>query len=181
MQRAYPILIAALVGGLASSLVMAQDPQPATASPADAFVGQLDSDGDGKISLDEAVAPQKARFSETDANGDGMLSAEEAGTAFKAQVPPEMIEAMEERGMPDPGETFVKNLDQNEDGQVDPSEFEQPTEASFKQMDTDGDGFATKDEATVFFDEMQRQMQEQMQRMQEQQQGGDMPPQPPQE
>ena len=80
-----------------------------------------------------------------------------------------MLEAMKERGMPDPGETFVKNLDQDDDGQIDASEFEQPTVESFQRMDADSDGFATKEEATAFFDEMQRQMQEQMQKMQQQQ------------
>lgn len=180
MQRTHPLLMTALVGTLAatSSFVLAQDEQAPATGPADAFIGQLDTDGDGKVSLDEAVAPQKSRFTETDTNGDGMLDAEEAGTAFKAQVPAEMLQAMEERGMPDPGETFVKNLDKNGDGQVDPSEFEQPTAESFARMDTDGDGFATKGEATAFFDEMQRQMQEQMQRMQQQQPGGEAPAQP---
>jgi Ca2+-binding EF-hand superfamily protein len=182
MQRVHPILMTTLLASLAASPLLAQE-QPPTGSPADAFMGQLDTDGDGKVNLEEAVAPQKARFSETDANSDGLLDAAEAGAAFKAQVPPEMIEAMNERGMPDPGETFIKNLDQNADGQVDPSEFEQPTAASFKRMDADGDGYATKDEATAFFDEMQRQMQEQMQRMQEQQaaDGAPAPAQPPQE
>lgn len=182
MQRTHTLLMTALVSALAATpaLLLAQEEPAGATGPADAFIGQLDSDGDGKVSLDEAVAPQKSRFAETDANGDGMLDATEAGTAFKAQVPAEMLQAMEERGMPDPGETFVKNLDKNGDGMVDPSEFEQPTAESFKQMDTDGDGFASKGEATAFFDEMQRQMQEQMQRMQQQQQGGETPA-PPQE
>jgi predicted transcriptional regulator len=37
-------------------------------------------------------------------------------------------------------------------------------------MDTNSDGLADKDEATAFFDEMKRQMQERMQKMQQMQQ-----------
>ncbi|MFP4062174.1 MAG: EF-hand domain-containing protein [Halochromatium sp.] len=169
MQRATSILALAIAGTFAASSALAQEDAPAEPKPAEAFIQQLDTDGDGKVSLDEALAPQKPRFAETDADGDGFISVEEAGEAFNAQVPAEMLEAMKERGMPDPGETFVKNLDQNDDGKVDASEFERPTVESFQRMDADDDGFATKEEATAFFDEMQREMQEQMQKMQQQQ------------
>ncbi|WP_462321642.1 EF-hand domain-containing protein [Halochromatium sp.] len=179
MQRASSLIAGAIAGTFATSISFAQDAQPAPTTPADAFIQQLDTDGDGKVSLDEARAPQKVRFSETDTDGDGFVSVEEASTAFSNQVPAEMLEAMKERGMPNPGETFVKNLDQDGDGKISPEEFEQPTVESFERMDTDGDGFATKEEASVFFDDMQRQMQEQMQKMQQmqQQQQGDAAPQ----
>ncbi len=168
MQRATSILAIAIAGTFVTGSALAQDAAPADMQPADAFIQQLDTDGDGKVSLEEALAPQQQRFDEIDADGDGYITAEEAGNAFNAQVPAEMLEAMQERGMPDPGETFVKNLDQDGDGRVSREEFEQPTIESFNRMDTDGDGYATREEATAFFDEMQRQMQEQMQRMQEQ-------------
>jgi Ca2+-binding EF-hand superfamily protein len=169
MQRAYSILAAAIAGTLASTVAIAQAEQAApNKAPADAFIEQLDTDGDGTVSLEEAVAPQKARFDETDLNGDGFVDAEEAGTAFNEQVPEEMLKAMEERGMPDPGETFVKNLDENGDGQIDRGEFEAPTVASFERMDTNDDGVATNEEATAFFEDMQQRMQEQMQKMQQQ-------------
>ena len=176
MQRAFSFLVAAVAATSVSTAAIAQAEQPEATTPADAFIQQLDTDGDGKVSLEEAMAPQKSRFAETDTDGDGFISAEEASAAFKAQVPAEMLDAMKERGMPDPGETFVKNLDQNGDGKIDMDEFSQPTAESFKRMDSDGDGFATNEEATVFFDEMQKQMQQQMQQMQEQQDAA-----PPQE
>jgi hypothetical protein len=172
MQRASSILTVAIAGTLAAGLSFAQD-DPATTpkAPADAFIEQLDTSGDGKVSLEEALAPQKPRFSETDTDGDGFVSVEEASTAFSNQVPAEMLEAMKERGMPDPGQTFVGNLDKDGDEKISPAEFEQPTVESFERMDADGDGFATNEEATAFFEEMQRQMQERMQQMQQQQQG----------
>lgn len=170
MQRATSILALAIAGTFVTGSALAQEAAPAgtEAKPADAFIQQLDTDGDGKVSLEEALAPQKPRFTETDTDGDGFISVEEAGTAFNEQVPAEMLEAMKERGMPDPGETFVKNLDQDDDGQVSLEEFEQPTRDSFQRMDADDDGVASVEEASAFFDEMQRQMQEQMQKMQQQ-------------
>lgn len=175
MQRASSLIAVAIAGTFATSISFAQDAQPAQASPADAFIEQLDTNGDGKVSLEEARAPQKPRFNETDTDGDGFVSVEEASTAFNDQVPAEMLEAMKERGMPDPGETFVKNLDKDGDGKISPEEFEQPTVESFERMDADGDGFATKEEAAAFFEQMQRQMQEQMQKMQQQHQGAGAP------
>lgn len=174
MHKASPILAAAIAATFAGA-AMAQPDQSAAGSPADAFIEQLDNDGDGKISLEEALAPQKSRFDESDTDGDGFITPDEASTAFNDQVPPEMLEAMKERGMPNPGETFVKNLDTNEDGKVDRDEFEQPTVESFERMDRNDDDLASSEEADAFFQEMKREMQEQMQRMQQQQ--GGMPPQ----
>jgi Ca2+-binding EF-hand superfamily protein len=170
MQRVKILLAVAIAGTLASGLSLAQDAAapPATA-PADAFIQQLDTNGDGSVSLEEALTPQKSRFSETDSNGDGFVVVEEATTAFNAQVPAEMLEAMKERGMPDPGETFVKNLDQDGDGKISPAEFEAPTVESFNRMDSNSDGLASRDEAAAFFEDLQRQMQEQMQKMQQMQ------------
>ncbi len=169
MQRATSILAIAIAGTFATGLALAQEAPPAGTTPAEAFIQQLDTDGDGKVSLDEALAPQKTRFTETDADGDGFVSSEEASAAFNSQVPAEMLETMKERGMPDPGETFVNNLDKDGDGKISPDEFEQPTVESFQRMDSDGDGLATQEEAGEFFDEMQRQLQQQMQQMQQQQ------------
>lgn len=70
--------------------------------------------------------------------------------------------------MPDPGKTFVDNLDKNDDGKVDLDEFEQPTRESFSAMDTSGDGNADMEEATTYFEEMRAKMQERMQQMQQQ-------------
>ena len=148
MQKITPIAVIALVSAVVATSAFGQEATPEqAASPADAFMQQLDTDGDGKVTLDEAKAPQKEQFTKMDTDGGGTITGDEASTAFKAQVPPEMLEAMTERGMPDPGETFVKNLDTNGDGSVDPTEFEQPSAKSFAAMDTDGDGGATKEEA----------------------------------
>ena len=170
MQKITPFAVVALVSAVAATSAFGQPDTPEqAASPADAFMQQLDTDGDGKVTLDEAKAPQKEQFTKMDTDGSGTITADEASTAFKGQVPPEMLEAMKERGMPDPGETFVKNLDTNGDGSVDATEFEQPSAKSFAAMDKDGDGGATKEEASEYFDNLREQIQQQMQQMQQMQ------------
>lgn len=173
MKRMIPVALLALATG-----AVAQAQQPAAeqaGSPTDAFLQELDKDGDGAISKDEALAPDRERFTKTDGNGDGAITQDEAQASFEANVPPEMIEQMKEKGMPNPGETFMKNLDQNQDGKVDVDELTSRTAASFDRMDTDGDGMASRAEADAFFAAMQRQMEEQMRRMQQQHGGGPAP------
>jgi len=170
MQRITPIAIIALVSAITAPSAFGQEETPdQAASPADAFMQQLDTDGDGKVTLDEAKAPQKEQFAKMDNDGSGTITADEASATFKTQVPPEMLETMKERGMPDPGETFIQNLDTNSDGGVDPTEFEQPSVKSFAAMDKDGDGGATKEEASAYFDQLREQIQQQMQQMQQMQ------------
>jgi Ca2+-binding EF-hand superfamily protein len=174
MQRATQLALIALCAGLAAHTASAQSEAPPpgeqAGAAAKAFIEKLDTDKNGGISLEEATAPQKEQFTSNDKDGDGFITAEEASTAFAEQVPAEMLEAMKERGMPDPGQTFVKNLDQNGDGKVDPTEFEQPTKESFNAMDANSDGAADEAEATAYFEEMRAKMQERMQQVQEQMQ-----------
>ncbi|MGB5834957.1 MAG: EF-hand domain-containing protein [Thiohalocapsa sp.] len=171
MHRINPIALVALCSVVAASLAMSQeDASPDQAgTPADAFMQELDKNADGKVSLDEAKGPQKEQFEKMDTDGSGSISADEASAAFKDKVPPEMLEAMQERGMPDPGETFVNNLDSNKDGSVDHEEFQQPSTKSFAQMDKDGDGGATAEEAAEYFDQLRDKMKQQMQQMQQMQ------------
>jgi Ca2+-binding EF-hand superfamily protein len=177
MQRVHYLVALALSGAVIASSAFAQDQEgpggPGGFQPGDAakaFMEKLDQDSSGAVSLEEAVAPQQEQFKANDKDGDGFITAEEAQAAFAEQVPPEMLEAMKERGMPDPGETFVKNLDQDGDGKVSLTEFEQPTKESFAKMDTSGDGVAEPAEVEAFFEAMRANMQERMKQMQEQMQ-----------
>jgi hypothetical protein len=175
-MRIQPPVPALLSLSLASALfagpALAQDPAGPDASktPTEAFMKELDTNKDGQVSLDEVKAPQTARFGETDANGDGAITTEEASTAFTKQVPPEMMKQMQERGMPDPGETFIKNLDTNGDKSVSADEFVQPAVESFSRMDSNSDGVASEEEATAFFDELEQEMRKRMEEMQRQHQ-----------
>jgi len=59
---------------LLSSLALAQPPQGGQPrSMADAFMMQLDSNKDGKVSKAEFMAPHEQRFAQIDKNGDGMV------------------------------------------------------------------------------------------------------------
>lgn len=168
-----PILLALCA---CSSLALAQQTPPATpTSPTDAFIKELDTDGNGTVSLDEARAPQLERFKEADTDGDGKISAAEARTAFEKHVPAQIMQQMKERGLPDPGETFLRNLDKNADGAVSLDEFTQPAIESFQRMDQNSDGQVSADEARAFFDQMHQQMQERMRQWQEQQGQSGMP------
>jgi len=171
MQRAIHLAVVALCAGLAAQSAFGQGdvpPQAQADAAAKAFLQKLDTDGNGTISEEEALAPQKEQFKSNDKNGDGYIIVEEASAAFAEQVPPEMMQAMKERGMPDPGETFVKNLDKDGDGKVSLDEFEQPTKESFAAMDANGDGVADEAEATAYFEQMRVKMQERMQQIQQQ-------------
>jgi Ca2+-binding EF-hand superfamily protein len=168
-----PLALLALTTGLAAQ--EGQEPAQQPGSPTDAFMQTLDKNGDDAVSKDEAMAPQRESFAKTDTNGDGVITQDEAQASFEANVPPEMIQQMKDKGMPDPGQTFMKNLDANQDGKVDVDEFGKRTGDSFDRMDTDGDGNASRAEADAFFGEMQKQMEEQMRKMQEQHGGGAAP------
>ncbi|EIC21173.1 EF-hand domain-containing protein [Thiorhodovibrio frisius] len=157
---------------LATSALAQEPPADGPTTPTAAFMKELDKNGDGQVSVDEIKTPQQQRFTETDANGDGAISTEEASEAFAKQAPPEMMAEMKKRGMPDPGETFVQNLDTDKNGQVSADEFMQPALDSFGRMDANSDGVASAEEATAFFDELQQEMQRRMEEMQ--QQHGDM-------
>jgi hypothetical protein len=173
MQRVSHLAVLALCGSVAAGAAFAQDPAAPefqAGEAAKAFMDKLDTDKSGGITLEEAVAPQREQFTANDTDGDGFITQDEARAAFAAQVPPEMMEAMKERGMPDPGETFVKNLDKNGDGKVDQAEFEQPTKESFANMDANGDGIADEAEATAFFEAMKVKMEARIKQMQQMQQ-----------
>lgn len=102
-----------------------------------------------------------------DTNGDGFITADEFRQAFEAQVPAEVRQKMKERGMPDPGEGFLEDLDRNGDAKVDLAESQRETVEGFKELDADGDGYAALEEADAFF----RKTWGEMRRMHEQRQG----------
>jgi Ca2+-binding EF-hand superfamily protein len=175
MKRMIPLALLALTTGVVAEAPQESAQQPT--SPTDAFMKTLDKDGDDAVSKDEAMAPQRESFAKTDTNGDGVIGQDEAQASFEANVPEEMMQQMKDKGMPDPGETFMKNLDQNKDGKVDVDEFGKRTADSFDRMDADGDGKASRAEAEAFFSEMQKQMEAQMREMQKQHGGDAAPPQ----
>lgn len=89
----------------------------------------FDADGDGHLSEDEFPGPDE-HFDNLDTDGDGFLSQEEL---------------LASRPGPPEGASF-ENDDVDQDGVVSSSEFTGP-EDLFQQLDVDGDGYITQEEA----------------------------------
>jgi len=56
------------------------------------------------------------------------------------------------------GTAFLHHFDTDKDGKVSLDEFRAPGDQSFKTIDTDGDGFATAEEAAAFEQKMRSRM-----------------------
>lgn len=131
----------------------------ASADPA-ALFKQLDANGDGQISDDEAPAARRQLFKRllrrADANGDGKLSEAEFATGMKEDRPDLPAEPPAGGGQPyaqflqaDSGEVF-KRLDVNGDGKIEQSELPEPARARlgpfFENFDVNRDKALTREE-----------------------------------
>lgn len=111
---------------------------------------KLDTNRDGQISVDEAMATAKNRFAKADANGDGKISEQEA-MAMRQQRRDRMLAL---RGGPDGGSNggpggwhrggrgrggtgmMLARLDTDRDGKLTRAEYDAP----FDRFDTNRDG-----------------------------------------
>jgi HlyD family secretion protein len=109
------------------------------------FIKQGDKDGDSRISKSEFMGPEEF-FGNMDKNGDGFITLDEA---------PDMSSFGRGAGggnmgnMPRTKEDFIKQGDKDGDSRISKSEFMGPEEF-FGNMDKNGDGFITLDEAPDF-------------------------------
>ncbi|MBI1365795.1 MAG: hypothetical protein GC153_07520 [Alphaproteobacteria bacterium] len=92
---------------------------------------RLDANGDGKITLDELDARQKAFLAEADANGDGVLTKDE-------------LKAVHDKRRAERAALMMG--DANGDGKVTREEFEAREAARFAKLDTNKDGVLSPDE-----------------------------------
>lgn len=69
---------------------------------------------------------------------------------------------------PDPAQMFIQQLDADKDGKVSLEEFLAPGKKQFAQIDKNGDGYITQDEAQAFQEEMRKRMEQMRQQMQQQ-------------
>ncbi len=95
---------------------------------------ELDTDGDGRVTREEAASHRGAMFGRADTDGDGAVSEAEFIEAGKKRV-----EARLKR--------HFARLDDDGDGAITPDEFGGRRGHFFDRMDADGDGVVTLDEA----------------------------------
>jgi Ca2+-binding EF-hand superfamily protein len=97
-----------------------------------------DSNKDGVVTLDEAVAAAKARFAAADANKDGKLTADEMKNARP--------HGRHGKGGPGKGKMFDR-FDTNKDGKLTRDELRAKSDEHFTKLDANKDGVVTREEA----------------------------------
>lgn len=108
------------------------------AVPAMASTAKMDTNGDGKVSLQEMQAKKVAKTMRFDSNGDGRLT--------KAEYSATMMKRFEAKGM-DAARAQAKidklfaKTDLNGDGFISPDEIKQATARRFAKIDSDGSGY----------------------------------------
>ncbi len=109
------------------------------AAASDRMFGRFDTDKDGSVSREEAIARMQARAR--------ARAAEAAAAAAPAATPEgaEAREARERRRAERVGQWFAR-LDGDGDGRVTREEFKARREATFARFDKDGDGRLSRDE-----------------------------------
>lgn len=97
-----------------------------------ASVDKLDTNADGVVSLDEALAFQKIRFNRFDRDHDGVITYAEL--TFGSN-----------RNLPSNPARFA-NFDTDRNGTIDRTEFFAPTTKRFRTADRDGNGVLSTEE-----------------------------------
>jgi Ca2+-binding EF-hand superfamily protein len=127
--------------------------QPAAATggvTAQQAIAQLDVNGDGKISVDEASQELKPHFSQFDTDSDGAIDEKEV----KALLP--YINAEEDKSKEPASATgkltakqIISYMDKNGDGKISKDEASDELKPNFGYIDTNGDGAIDLKDAKV--------------------------------
>jgi len=122
-----------------AALAQSANPPAAPAHPGlfQHMLQKMDTNGDGRISLDEYVAAASARFKSIDTKNKGSIDAADIAAS------PQATERIDHRA-----EGLVKRLDTAGNGYVTQDEFVAAAQKRFARLDKNGDGKLTPDEMT---------------------------------
>lgn len=129
------ILIVPAIAALFAASIAGAEPQGGPRGPMNA-----DSNKDGVVTLDEAVAAAKARFAAADANKDGKLTAEEMKNARPHG-------RHGGKGGPGGMGKMFDHFDTNKDGKLTRDELRAKSDEHFTKLDANKDGVVTREEA----------------------------------
>jgi Ca2+-binding EF-hand superfamily protein len=131
----YLMFIAAAAAAATATLAMS-----APTTEMDKEFAMMDTNKDGKISVEEHRSGAKAMFEKMDANKDGTVTADEMAAAHKA-VTGKVAKKMEMSA-----QDKIKVVDGDGDGKLTAAEHATASETMFTKMDTNKDGFVTMQE-----------------------------------
>jgi Ca2+-binding EF-hand superfamily protein len=112
--------------------------------------------GDEKITLAQFQQRQVDRIMRDDANNDGKVSKDEFVAAMKARIAERQANGGDDSGAPAPDPEAIANrvftrMDTNADGFITKDELQKSAAAQFAQLDTDHKGYVTRDEMRARF------------------------------
>jgi hypothetical protein len=108
------LVVALPVAGIAQA-------KPGTTKWDESYFTQIDTNKDGRISVEEYEVFMRDAFKKLDKDGNGRLTPNETADTLTVEQ--------------------FNYLDKNKDGQIEPEEFLEQVIAEFKRHDTDGDGY----------------------------------------
>lgn len=103
-------------------------------------LNMMDTNKDGKVSLEEHAIGAKGMFDKMDANKDGTVTADEMTAGHKAVTG----KAAKKTDMS--SKDKIKAVDADGDGKLTAAEHAKASDAMFSKMDADKDGFLTRQE-----------------------------------
>lgn len=140
MLRTIHGLTAAIALTVAAAAAAQTGATPATTSrpsPFERMLKSMDSNGDGRISLDEYLGEAARHFQAADSQNKGRIDAADLASS------PQAITRIDHKA-----ERMVRRLDTAGAGYVTPDEFVAAAQKRFARLDKNGDGKLTPDELT---------------------------------